>query len=261
MGDIHRGPKSPLYAWHTPTHTQHRGVQTAHTRPHSATEGPGHTHCSQAHVLPDAHIGMDSHRCFHKTHTNTRADKCSHAHARHCGVAAASAGLGWGGQGAPVRPEPHWRWGPTCFPMQEARPWLQAFGLPVRHLQRGTLPLTLLLIRAGLGRRQGGVREAHAGKVGDLERALGVSERRSSGLQGRGHRAREEGVLRVGRSVGPRKIWKKLGKLEVSPVTGRVTTQSTRRSWGRGAAGVPLCWAPWLRAGAPFSHTQRERVD
>lgn len=77
-----------------------------------------------------------------------------------------------------------WGWAPpTCFPMQEARPWLQAIGLSIGHLQGGTLPLALLLIRAGLGRGQGGVLQAHAGQVRDLERELRSG--RDSGSSGR----------------------------------------------------------------------------
>lgn len=85
------------------------------------------------------------------------------------------------------------KWGlgldpPTCFPMQEAWPRLQAIGLPIGHLQRGTLPLTLLFICAGLGRGQGRVWEAHARQVGDLEKELrSVRDVGSSGLQGWGH--------------------------------------------------------------------------
>lgn len=85
---------------------------------------------------------------------------CRHIHVwdRHGHEAGLSKGLGW-------RAGPH-----TCLPMQEARPWLQAISLPIRHLQWGALPFALLLIRAGLGRGQRGVWEAHPGEVGDLER-------------------------------------------------------------------------------------------
>ena len=108
---------------------------------------------------------------------NTREDTCwqTHTHTQAlCSVARlprprALIGVGMGHKGGQGQ---GWSQAgsPTCLPVQEARPWLQAVGLPIGHLQRGALPLPLLFIRAGPGGRQRGVRQAHPGQVGDLER-------------------------------------------------------------------------------------------
>lgn len=80
--------------------------------------------------------------------------------------------------------------------MHKAGPWLQAIRFPIRHLQWGAVSLSLLLIRARLGRGQRGVWEAHAGYIGDLERwekeLRPVRDIGNSGPQGRGQRRRTE---------------------------------------------------------------------
>lgn len=90
-------------------------------------------------------------------------------------------------------------------------------------------------------------------------KSTGVSKGRSQlRAAGQGPQSERRGVLRAGRSAGPRK---KLGKLGVSPVTGGVTTHRVHSGLGDEGLLKSPRWAPWLgaqwpRAGPPVTHTQ-----